>query len=350
MHQTTNIAILFGGRSPEHDVSCASAQSVLGAIDATQYRPIAIRIERDGTWSCTNQPDVDKVWVIPVPGAGLVRAGSGSPICSLDVAFPLVHGPLGEDGTLQGLFELADIPYVGSGVAASAMGLDKALMKRALAQAHLPQCPYVVLAGEPTLGGAEALAMIGDSIGYPCFVKPAELGSSIGVSRVQRPSELPPALELARSYGPRIVIERAVEHARELEVAVIGGPAPRASLVGEVRHAQEFLTYDAKCNDPRTRVEIPATIGDDVAARVRKMACEAFVALGCDGLARVDFLYTEAGDLFVLEVNTIPGMTRGSMAPRLWAESGLPYGTLVDELVRLARERHRRGRRSRNGS
>jgi D-alanine-D-alanine ligase len=261
---------------------------------------------------------------------------------NLDVIFPVLHGPYGEDGTIQGLLELANVPYVGAGVLASAVGMDKATMKLVFAAHGLPVCGYrVVLRHEWESGRADTLQMLEAALGYPMFVKPANLGSSVGISKAKERSGLSGALDLAGSFDRKIVVEAAVPGAREIECAVLGNDHPEASVVGEVVPSREFYDYEAKYVDDRSQVIIPAALDQGVVDRVRALAIAAFRAIDGAGMARVDFLLSSpAGEIFVNEVNTIPGFTTISMFSKLWGATGVEYGALLERLIVLALERH----------
>jgi len=359
------LALVFGGQSAEHDVSLSSARSVMAAVDPARYDVLPIAITPGGAWlvgapavnllapSQADDASVPSVMALAASDhdvVGIAQAlspvgprggmGGGRPI---DVVFPLLHGPHGEDGTVQGLFELAGVPYVGAGVAGSAVGMDKILMKNLFIQAGLPIVPFMTLtrAGwrrEP----ATIVARVADTIGYPCFVKPANMGSSIGISRVDEPDGLPHALDEAARYDRRLLVERGVRAPRELECGVLGNDEPLASAVGEIRvRDAAFYDYDAKYQAGASDLVIPADVPPALAARVRDAACRAFLTIDGAGMARVDFLLGGDGGLYISEINTIPGFTPTSMFPLLWAASGLPYPTLIDRLVELALERHR---------
>jgi D-alanine-D-alanine ligase len=273
-------------------------------------------------------------------------AGPGPGIGQVDVVFPILHGPFGEDGTVQGLFELADLPYVGSGVLASALAMDKAMAKVVLAQAGLPQAPYLVVPERDWRADpGKVAAEVAGRLAYPVFTKPARLGSSIGISKVKTPEGLAAGLAAAFVHDPKAVVEQGIA-ARELECGVLGNEAPEASVVGEVVPGHEFYDFEAKYLDESLKLEIPAPVPDTVRAQVRELSKRAFQALDCEGFARVDFFYEEAtGRVLVNEVNTIPGFTPKSMFPLLWAASGLAYPDLVARLVELAVERHAARRR-----
>jgi D-alanine-D-alanine ligase len=355
------LAILYGGRSAEHQVSVVSARSVMEALDPDRFEVVPVAITRDGAWLLPDRsplelaaadgtlPEVDRagreVAVRPEQrGSSLTGAGSGVP--PVDVVFPILHGPFGEDGTVQGLFELADLPYVGSGVLASALAMDKAMAKVVLAQAGLPQAPYLVVAERDWRAGPEPVAAeVAARLAYPVFTKPARLGSSIGITKVKTPAELAAGLEAAFAHDTKALVEQGVA-ARELECGVLGNDAPEASVVGEVIPSHEFYDFEAKYLDDALKLEIPAQVPDAVRTRVRELSLRAFRALDCEGFARVDFFYEEAtGRVLLNEVNTIPGFTPKSMFPMLWAASGLAYPDLVARLVELAVERHAARRR-----
>src|SRR5690606_22843977 len=273
-----------------------------------------------------------------VPGP---ERSPGQGLGPIDVFFPVLHGPYGEDGTIQGLLELAGVPYVGSGVAASAVGMDKALMKALFRQAGLPVVDYVVVTAAQWEQDRQAVrSKVQEDIGFPFFVKPANLGSSVGVSRVADPAQLDDAIALAFRYDLKALVERAAEDCREVEVSVLGNDFPEASIPGEIVPAAEFYDYRCKYLDDRSELIIPARISEDAAARVRAMALYAFRAIDAAGLARVDFfVHKETEEIWVNEINTMPGFTRISMYPKLWEASGLPYPQLIDRLIELALER-----------
>lgn len=359
------VGLLFGGRSGEHEVSLKSAASILGALDREKYEVVTIGITPEGEWQLGADPakalesglnggvaaflpaDPTRRSLLPVD-ARPPRAEGGSGWGRIDVFLPALHGPFGEDGTVQGLFELAGVPYVGAGVAASAVGMDKALMKAVFASAGLPQLPYVTaLRRDLEEDPAGLTARIEEELGFPCFVKPANLGSSVGVSKADGPDELKAALEEAARYDRKLVVEQAADDCREVEVSVLGNDRPEASIPGEIVPSGEFYDYRAKYIDDRSELHIPARIEPQVAERVRELALKAFKAIDCSGLARVDFfVHRRSGQIWVNEINTFPGFTPISMYPKLWEHSGVPYPALLDRLIDLAFERHRD--RSRN--
>jgi D-alanine-D-alanine ligase len=347
----TRLAILYGGRSAEHQVSVVSARSVMEALDPDRFEVVPIAITRDGAWMLPDRSPLELTaadGTLPeVEAAGrelAVRPQEG--VHGVDVVFPILHGPFGEDGTVQGLFELADLPYVGSGVLASALAMDKAMAKVVLAQAGLPQAPYLVVPERDWRADPDRVAAeVGGRLQYPVFTKPARLGSSIGISKVKTPDGLADGLADAFAHDTKALVEQGIA-ARELECGVLGNDAPEASVVGEVVPGHEFYDFEAKYLDESLKLEIPAPVPGAVRDRVRELSLRAFQALDCEGFARVDFFYEEAtGRVLLNEVNTIPGFTPKSMFPMLWGASGLSYPDLVARLVDLAVERHAARRR-----
>ena len=368
--------MLYGGRSGEHEVSLASAAAVFANLDRTRYEPVPLRIEKDGRWSLADrQPTAvsaaevieqarleaarptrggREVHMVARPSEETIlsidrgitaRLDQGQAVVTglnLDVIFPVLHGPYGEDGTIQGLLELANVPYVGAGVLASAVGMDKGMMKVVFAARNLPVCPYRVVLRHEWMGDTERVGgALESALRYPMFVKPANLGSSVGISKAKDRTGLAEAMALAGAYDRKIVVEAAVPEAREIECAVLGNDDPDASVAGEVIPSREFYDYEAKYLDEGSKVVIPADLTPEVTAEVRRLAIEAFKAIDCTGMARVDFLLARrTGEIFVNEVNTIPGFTTISMYSKLWAASGLEYPVLLDRLVALALERH----------
>jgi D-alanine-D-alanine ligase len=347
----TRLAILYGGRSAEHQVSVVSARSVMEALDPDRFEVVPIAITRAGAWLL---PDRSPLELTPSDGALPEVEAAGTELAvrpeqgvgGVDVVFPILHGPFGEDGTVQGLFELADLPYVGSGVLASALAMDKAMAKVVLAQAGLPQAPYLVVPERDWRADPDRVAAeVGGRLAYPVFTKPARLGSSIGISKVKTPDGLAAGLADAFAHDTKALVEQGVV-ARELECGVLGNDAPEASVVGEVVPGHDFYDFEAKYLDESLKLEIPAPVPGAVRDRVRELSLRAFQALDCEGFARVDFFYEEAtGRVLLNEVNTIPGFTPKSMFPMLWAASGLSYPDLVARLVDLAVERHAARRR-----
>jgi D-alanine-D-alanine ligase len=358
------VALVFGGRSSEHAVSCATAASVLEAMDRDRYDVVPVGIAKDGHWvlapddpeplrlAAGHEPEVDGTAssvIVPTSATDrtLVVHDPGAPprtLGEVDVVFPLLHGPFGEDGTIQGLLDLADVRYVGSGVTASATMMDKHTMKVLLAAAGLPIGPYVVITDKDWCRDPGRAAERVASLGWPVFVKPARAGSSMGISKVSGPETLVAAVEEARRHDPKVVVEAAVV-GREIECGVLEGHGTeptRTSVPGEcvVLRNHDFYDYEAKyLAEDDVRLDAPADVPVEVAERIRSMAAQAFDAAGCEGLARVDFFLTEGGDVVLNEVNTMPGFTPSSMFPRMWAATGIAYPDLIDELVSLALER-----------
>jgi D-alanine-D-alanine ligase len=370
------VGVLYGGRSGEHEVSLASAAAVFAHLDRTRYEGVPIRIEKDGRWALADKPPAVMVagevieqarldaarparegrevhfiarpseeTILSIDRSGSRNADVPSALVtglSLDVIFPMLHGPYGEDGTIQGLLELANIPYVGAGVLASAVGMDKAVMKVLFAARGLPICPYkVALRHDWERDGDDILADLERSLEYPMFVKPANMGSSVGISKAKDARGLRDAMALAGSFDRKIVIEAAVPDAREIECGVLGNDAPEASVPGEIIPSREFYDYEAKYIDEGSRSVIPADLSKKLTDHVQRLSIEAFKAIDGAGMARVDFLLSQAtNQLYLNEVNTIPGFTTISMYAKLWAASGLTYPALLDRLIALALDRH----------
>jgi D-alanine-D-alanine ligase len=369
------IGVIYGGRSSEHEVSLASAAAVMANLDRERYDPVPIRIERDGRWTIPDKPPTAMVaseviakarqepprqvrsgretYLVPHPGEEAlvtIERSTGETTTrenayvagmGLDVVFPVLHGPYGEDGTVQGLLELAGIPYVGAGVLASAVAMDKAMMKVALAGRGLPMVAHeVVLRGRWEADPPGVAARLADRLGFPMFVKPANLGSSVGISKAKSAEELSAGIAIAAEFDRKIIVEAAVPSAREIECSVIGNDSPEASLPGEILPSREFYDYEAKYLDA-SRELIPAPLDEATTAAVRRLAVEAFLAVDGAGFARVDFLVSrDDGRVYVNEINTIPGFTTISMFAKLWEASGLSYAAVLDRLVELAFERH----------
>jgi D-alanine-D-alanine ligase len=353
------VGVIFGGRSGEHEVSLASAASVLAAIDPERYEVVPMGIAKDGQWLVGGDPlralaDAAGVRLALPPASAGSDATAGRALARmptagglpagmaarLDVVFPVVHGPYGEDGTLQGLLELADVAYVGASVLASAVGMDKATMKAVFRAHGLPVVPHLVVREHEWAEEREAIAARVDrELGYPCFVKPSNLGSSVGISKVHQAAELADAVGLALGHDRKVLVERGVT-AREIEVSVLGNDHPEASVPGEIRPGKEWYDYEAKYTDGIAEVVIPAPLSDALVREFQRLAVAAFRAVDAAGLARVDFFLEGDARIWVNEINTIPGFTRFSAYPRLWEASGLPYSKLVDRLIELALERH----------
>lgn len=353
------VGVVFGGRSGEHEVSLMSARSVMEALDPEKYDVVAIGIAKDGHWLVGDamtalaegiDDAATPATLLPDPGASALmqmdrqpsKAASLSEVTQLDVVVPVLHGPYGEDGTVQGLLELAGLPYVGAGVVGSAVGMDKAIFKAVMVAAGIPVLPWRLLrAGEWQEQREALLAQIEESFRYPLFTKPANLGSSVGVRKCGRREALEAGVDEAFRYDRRVIIEQGID-GRELEVAVLGNENPVASVVGEIRPRREFYDYVAKYVSDDSELLIPAPLEDGVAREVRSLALRAYEAIDCAGLGRVDLLMDrESGRLYLNEINTIPGFTRISMYPKLWEASGIPYPELLDRLIELALDRHR---------
>jgi D-alanine-D-alanine ligase len=352
------IAVLLGGQSGEHDVSLRSAQTIIDALDPEKYDVVPVGITREGEWLAGPDPLGALAAGSSMPGlkpgaepvdSALVEVSKSPPVAlaaGVDVVFPALHGPMGEDGTIQGMLELSGTAYVGAGVLGSAVSMDKAITKTILTQAGLPQLPWVQVLrneiGRDPQGVADA---IGAKLGYPCFVKPANLGSSVGISKVHDPSEMIPALELAAHYDRKIVVEKGVS-GREIELAVLGNDDPIVSIAGEVKPGGEFYDYNAKYVEDTAELIIPAKLDHELLGYLQELAIDAFRALDLAGMARVDFFVEHDTDrVYLNEVNTLPGFTSISMYPMLWEASGIPLPQLVDRLVELALERQSDKRR-----
>jgi D-alanine-D-alanine ligase len=364
------LGILFGGRSGEHEVSLTSAAAVMKALDPAKYELVPVGITREGRWRVgtrafgllteaagdnTAQPTAPLQTVLEAgraitPSAdptgpkllALAKSSAMNVRPEVDVVFPVLHGTFGEDGTIQGLLELADVPYVGAGVLASSAGMDKDVMKRLFRDAGLPVVPWeLVLRCDWESNPAGVRRRIERRLPYPIFVKPANLGSSVGITKVHEPAELQAGMDLAAQYDRKILVEKAVD-AREIECAVLGNDTPEASVPGEIIPVNEFYDYEAKYIKEGSKLLIPARLSRRQIRRVQELAVRAFKAIDCAGMGRVDFLLDrKSRKIFILEINTIPGFTPISMYPKLWEASGLPYPKLLDRLIELALERHR---------
>ena len=352
------VAVIFGGQSGEHDVSLRSAQTVLAALDDDRFEAVPVGVTRDGQWLTGTDPMAQLTASSPLfalegpaePDSETLEIAVSStsqnlPIglgADIDVVFPVLHGPMGEDGTVQGLLELAGIPFVGSGVLGSALAMDKAMAKMVLQQHGIPQAPWLLInRSEWERDSGNIAEKIGNELGYPCFIKPANMGSSVGVTKVHNPTELGAAMDLAGRLDRRIVAEKGLR-VRELEVSVLGNDNPVASVVGEVVSVNEFYDYSAKYVEEGSELLVPADIPDDVQREIQRVAVDAFIALDLAGLARADFfLDLDTGQVLLNEVNTMPGFTSISMYPRLWEASGVTLPELVERLLQLALERSR---------
>ncbi|MDP6768848.1 MAG: D-alanine--D-alanine ligase family protein [Arenicellales bacterium] len=350
----TRVLLLFGGRSAEHEVSVVSARSVYAAIDRERYDVMLAGIDQQGRWyfggknsesllsTTTVVPDKHVPARLSTAGTSLVSEdGDDLPDSDFEVVFPLLHGPYGEDGTVQGLLELAGLAYVGAGVAASAVGMDKALARAIFAASGLPQTQYSVIArSDWRRAQVPVLERLEGEHDYPLFVKPANLGSSVGISKVYDRQELQAGLELASQYDTKLIVERSVENARELECAVLGNEYPKASGIGEIIPGAEFYDYTTKYIDDQSELVIPAVLEKSESEAIQELAMRTFKAIDCSGLARVDFFMRPDGSVLVNEINTMPGFTPISMYPKLWAAAGVAYGDLIDRLIQFGLERH----------
>ena len=378
MSRRLRIGVIFGGTSGEHDISLMTAKGVLGAIDGTKYDVVPIGISRTGAWAVgdgvlerlsseaearrlrdSSGLSTDPVGGLPgEAGAGRRQAGTclsagsvgGMPKVltlpsnagsnsGVDAVFPLLHGPMGEDGALQGLLEFCGVPYVGCGVAASAVAMDKGLAKDVFRSNSIPTLPWIMVQRSKWQGRRERiLSNIESSFTYPLFVKPANLGSSVGISKVGNRDELAAGLDLAAHYDERLLVEPGID-AREIEIAILGNSDPQASVPGEIRPHRDFYDYKAKYFDDATELIIPAALDDSLTRELQALAVKSFEALACSGIARVDFLLERGTDkAYISEVNTMPGFTETSMYPRLWEASGISYSQLIDRLLELALE------------
>ncbi len=362
-----NVGVIFGGRSAEHEVSLVSATSVINALNKKKYNVIPIGITKEGKW--LSSPDAVQLLkaggksnvlhektLLPDPTIkGLVELNQQSqtkadapPVQaisnqqSINVIIPVLHGSYGEDGTIQGLFELAGIPYVGAGVLGSSAGMDKVIAKQLFQQNGIPVSPYIYfLQSEYVSQSKKKTLEVEKVLGYPCFVKPANSGSSVGISKAHNRKELIESIYLASQYDRKILIEKGIENAREIEVAVLGNDEPIASIPGEIISSNEFYDYDAKYVDGKSREEIPAKLPKSVMRKIQLYAIRGFMAIDCSGMGRVDFLVTKkTNEIYLNEINTIPGFTSISMYPKLWQKSGISYSKLLDKLIALAIARH----------
>ena len=362
MKRKVRVALLFGGKSAEHEISLISARNIFAAMDKNKYDVVAIGIDKQGRWFFDEQArllrgaaqtEVEfggaKHAAAVLPGdtkIPMVRPATGAPLRAVDVAFPVLHGPFGEDGTVQGMLKLANVPFVGAGVLGSAVGMDKDVMKRLLRDAGIPIGKFLVFQREDkkTL----SYARIKKRLGLPLFVKPANLGSSVGISKVGSPSEFRRAVDKAFRYDRKIIIEEGI-HGREIECSVLGNEKPVASLPGEIVVQHDFYSYDAKYLDAAgARLAIPARLPKALVKEIQKIALQAYRTLCCEGMARVDFFLRPSGQVLVNEINTIPGFTKISMYPKMWEASGLSYPRLIDRLIRLALARARQENRLRS--
>lgn len=354
-----HVGLIFGGRSGEHEISLLSARSVLAALDPERYEVIQLGISHTGTWwvgdnlletlGKGNFATLDRAALLPDPSYSEVyrieQTQQGDilrQLAGLDVVFPVLHGTFGEDGTIQGLFEMADLAYVGAGVVGSAVGMDKGIFKDVMRANDIPVLDSIVVLRSEIESKIETVLSRAEEVApYPLFVKPANLGSSVGVSKCRGRADLLEGLMEAARYDRRILVEQGI-NGREIEVSVLGNDEPQASIPGEIIPAAEFYTYDAKYHDNRSQLLIPAPISAQMVEQVQRLAIKAYMAVDCAGMARADFLLDkDSNELFLNEINTIPGFTQISMYPKLWDASGIDYPTLVDQLIELAIERKR---------
>jgi D-alanine-D-alanine ligase len=365
------VGLLFGGCSGEHEVSIRSAQAIANALstdgNADTYQLTPIYIQKDGQWlagdtaqqvltagtpltslplasEISNDPSTAALQSVAPASTTLERWRSPAQVADVDVWFPILHGPNGEDGTIQGLLKLMQLPFVGSGVLGSALGMDKIAMKMAFAQAGLAQGKYMAVSRAQVWSNPCVFPKLCDQIeqelGYPCFVKPANLGSSVGIAKVRDRAQLEAALDSAASYDRRLIVEAAIPNIRELECAVLGNDYPKASVVGEITYQSDFYDYETKYTEGLADLLIPAPVPEGIVQQIQAMSLQAFAAVDAAGLARVDFFYVEStGEVLINEINTMPGFTATSMYPRLWGASGISFAKLVDQLVQLALER-----------
>jgi D-alanine-D-alanine ligase len=361
MKKKLRVALLFGGKSAEHEISLISARNIYAAMDKNKYDIIAVAIDKQGRWfidegarllTDASQKSIEsrdrETAAAVLPGETsmpITRPAGGAPLGAIDVVFPVLHGPLGEDGTVQGLLKLAHLPFVGAGVLGSAVGMDKDVMKRLLRDAKIPIARF--LAFERAERNAIRFGKVKTALGMPLFVKPANLGSSVGISKVTRPAQFSAAVKEAFRYDDKIMIEECID-GREIECSVLGNETPIASLPGEIIVQRDFYSYDAKYLDAEgARFAIPARLPKATIKRIQQLALKSYRALCCEGMARVDFFVRANGEVLVNEINTIPGFTKISMYPKMWEASGLSYPRLIDRLIGLALERARREQRLR---
>lgn len=358
MSKKIRVGIIFGGRSGEHEVSLVSAESVIKAMDKSKYEIIPIGITKEGIWITRNQPlkilkankfkefTSDQIITPDSTKKSLVTINKHFTTHNkinkkIDIIFPILHGTYGEDGTIQGLLELANIPYVGANVLASAIGMDKVIQKQVFQNIGLPIVSYISFTTNDYKNRQSAINKQISTLGLPVFVKPANLGSSVGISKVKKQNELASAIKYAGNFDNKIIIEKAVINPREIEIAVLGNESPIASVPGEIIASNDFYDYDAKYIDGKSKDVIPAKLPNVVSNKIKTMAIKAFKAINCTGMARVDFLLGINNKIFISELNTIPGFTKISMYPKLWQASGLPYAKLIDKLIKLGLERHK---------
>lgn len=357
MKQKMRVGIIFGGKSAEHEISLQSAKNIIEAMDTEAYEPLLIGVHQKGTWflmersvflspngyssdGSLNTDTGERIALIPEGGGRIFNLDTHTSDMSIDVAFPILHGPFGEDGTMQGLLKLANIPFVGASVLGSAVGMDKDVMKRLLRDAEIPIGKFLTCKEKDIPTYEEVVR----NLGLPFFVKPANMGSSVGVSKISEEKDFDKAIREAFKYDRKILIEENIK-GREIECSVLGNDEPIASVPGEVISNHDFYSYEAKYIDEHgAALEIPAKLSDEIVKKVQALAVKTFKALSCEGLGRVDFFLKENGDVLVNEINTLPGFTSVSMYPKLWEASGISYGALIDRLIQLAVERFEKER------
>lgn len=355
MGDKIRIGLVFGGKSVEHEISLQSAKNIFDALNKEKYQAVLIGIDKEGKWllgkplpeetgsKAGNRLPIpnlaeNRMALVPGDSQGLLQISGAPSLKEVDVVFPVLHGPYGEDGSVQGLLKLAGIPFVGPSILGSAVSMDKDFTKRLLRDAGIKVADFLVY-GKHQMKSIR-FQEVTASLGLPFFVKPANLGSSVGISKVRSESEMHAALEKAFAFDRKILIERAIK-GREIECGILGNENPSASILGEVLPKADFYSYEAKYIDENgAALELPARLSEEKSAEMRGLALRVFDILACEGMARVDFFLTDAGEVLVNEVNTIPGFTRNSMYPKLWEMSGVPYPKLIDRLVELALERH----------
>ncbi len=358
MKKKLRVAILFGGKSAEHEISLISARNIVDAMDKNKYEVVAIGIDKQGRWHLDENArlllgkSATKVEYRDAQNAAAIMPGdsatpmvrpTGAELGAIDVVLPILHGPFGEDGTVQGLLKLANLPFVGAGVLGSAVGMDKDVMKRLLRDAKIPTPNFLAFARSDKI----SFVKVKKTLGMPLFVKPANLGSSVGISKVVKPAQFAAAVKEAFRYDNKIIIEEAIQ-GREIECSVLGNEKPIASLPGEIVVNRDFYSYDAKyLDDKGARLEIPARLPKAIIKKVRDIALQAYRALCCEGMGRIDFFVQANGRVLVNEINTIPGFTKISMYPKMWEASGISYSKLIDRLIQLAIQRHHAEKRLR---
>lgn len=360
MEKKIRVAVIFGGKSGEHEVSLSSAASVIKAMDRSKYEVFPMAITREGEWKIGEESlpmlagNLEQTQLqelqSQLPAIQLASGGKRLPSLrpeEIDVVFPVLHGTYGEDGTIQGMLEMANLPYVGAGVLASAVGMDKVMSKKIFAQAGLPQGRFLYFLRSKLSSQMEQIVeQVEAEFGYPCFIKPANLGSSVGISKATDRESLIKGLELAAKYDRKVIVEEFIP-AREIEVAVLGNDDPIASVPGEIISCNDFYDYKAKYVEGKSIMQIPADLPEETAEKIREMAIRAYQAIDCSGLARVDFfLRKDTGEILINEVNTLPGFTPYSMYPKMWEYSGISYPELIDRLIQLAIERYEEKQKS----